>query len=391
MILGVERLIELRDRILRALRVLEDEPLSLEDALGRVLSKPVHAAVASPPETCSAMDGYAVRAAAARGPVALRLRTTIFAGDPLPPALGDGEADRILTGGLLPPGADAVVREEAANVDGGRIVLKAAVRAGENVRLAGEDVPSGGLALPAGERLGPRQLALLRAVGVEHVWVYRRPRVTVVSTGDELLSGRTPDSNGLAVAWLCRSVGAVVSRERSADRIEAVREALSAARSGADLVLTIGGVSVGERDLVPRALVDLGAEVRVHGVPMKPGKPFLFALLEGTPVMGLPGSPSACLAAFEVFARPALLALCGATKTVRTELPLRLTEPVEGRPGRVRLHWAKLEPGGRARPLGREAAQIRGPALADLLLLLPKGAGNLPAGAEVSAWLLDDA
>ncbi|HET6410658.1 MAG TPA: molybdopterin molybdotransferase MoeA [Anaeromyxobacter sp.] len=391
MISGVERLFELRDRIVRALRTVEDEPSSLDDAKGRWLSKPVHAALASPPETCSAMDGYAVRASTVRGTVALRLRTTIFAGGPRAPPLGEGESDRILTGGTLPPGADAVVREEAVEADGERVVLHSPVRVGENVRTAGEDVPVGGLALPAGARLGPRQLALLRAVGAEDVRVYRRPLVRVISTGDELVSGRTPDSNGLAVAWLCRSVGAMVSRELSADRIEALREALGAAEASADLILTIGGVSVGERDLVPKALSELGAEVRVHGVPMKPGKPFLFALLGEKPMMGLPGSPSACLAAFEMFARPALLALCGAAKTVRTELALPLAEPVEGRPGRVRLHWAKLEPGGRARPLGRDAAQIRGPALADLLILIPRGAGSLPAGTEVSAWLLDDA
>jgi molybdopterin molybdotransferase len=123
---------------------------------------------------------------------------------------------------------------------------------------------------------------------------------------------------------------------------------------------------------------------------MKPGKPFLFALASGKPVFGLPGSPSACLVAFEVFVRPALLALAGAARRERTAIPVRLAEPAAGRPGRARLLWARLEPGARARPLGRDAAQVRGPALADALLLVPAGAGELAAGAEVTAWLLDD-
>jgi molybdopterin molybdotransferase len=152
----------------------------------------------------------------------------------------------------------------------------------------------------------------------------------------------------------------------------------------------VGGVSVGERDHVPAALARLGADVRVHGVPMKPGKPFLFALASGKPVLGLPGSPSACLVAFEVFARPALLALAGAARRERPAVPLRLAAPASGKPGRARLLWARVEPGGRARPLGRDSAQVRGPALADALLLVPEGAGDLAEGDVVTAWLLED-
>lgn len=390
MIGGVNQLEQLRDEILGFVRPAGDEPVALADAAGRWLSEPAHAVLAAPPATCSAMDGYAVRSADVPGPTTLKLRATTFAGDPSGPPLGAGEADRVLTGAVLPAGADAVVREEAVRVEGAHVVFSAAAPPGMNVRLAGEDVEAGGLALEAGVRLGARQRALLRAVGVERVQVHRRPRVRVVSTGDEVVSGVTPDSNGLAVAALCEAAGAEVSRDQARDRPEAVRQAISSARAAADLILTIGGVSVGSRDLVPQALAELGADVRVHGVPMKPGKPFLFALLAGTPVMGLPGSPSACLAAFEVFARPALLAACGAARKRRTEVAVRLAEPVAGRAGRARLLWASLEAGGRARPLGRDAAQIRGPALADLLLLVPSGAGELAEGVEVRAWLLGD-
>jgi molybdopterin molybdotransferase len=134
----------------------------------------------------------------------------------------------------------------------------------------------------------------------------------------------------------------------------------------------------------------VGAERRVHGVPMKPGKPFLFALAGGKPLLGLPGSPSACLVALEVFARPVVLRLAGAASPFRRVLRVRLAEPVAGKPGRARFLWANVDAEGRAHPLGRDAAQIRGPALADALLCVPERAADLPAGAEVEAWLLDD-
>lgn len=385
----MDRLRRLRDEILGAIVPVADQALALQEADGRYLSEPVRAAAAFPPATCSAMDGYAVRVADVPGPARLRIRATLFAGDPPGPPLGIGEADRVLTGAVLPAGADAVVREESVRVDGEYAAFSAPARPGENVRWVGEDLQAGAIALPAGVRLGARQRALLHAVGVAQVRVHRRPRVRVVSTGDEVVSRRLPDSNGLAIAGLCAAAGAEVSRDRVPDRIEAVREVISAACAAVDLVVTIGGVSVGTRDLVPAALAELGADVRVHGVPMKPGKPFLFALRAGVPVFGLPGSPSACLAAFEVFARPALLAAGGAARRLRAELPVRLAEPVVGRPGRARLVWAALEPDGRARPLGAGTAQVRGPALADLLLLVPSGAGDLAEGAELTACLLD--
>jgi len=214
--------------------------------------------------------------------------------------------------------------------------------------------------------------------------------VALVSTGDEVVGLRTPDSNGAALGAALADLGAEVSRRAVGDDLAAVAAALSAALAEADAVLTIGGVSVGRRDHVPAALGLLRGEVRVHGVPMKPGKPFLFATVAGKPFLGLPGSPSACLVAFEVFARPALLRLSGASRVLRRCLTLPLAEPVEGRAGRARFVWGRLDEQGRAAPLGRDAAQVRGPALADLLLHLREGTGSLAAGAPVEAWLLED-
>ncbi|HEX9240960.1 MAG TPA: gephyrin-like molybdotransferase Glp, partial [Anaeromyxobacter sp.] len=352
------------------------------------LAAPALARVDAPPHTCSAMDGYAVRAADVAAPCALEVVATIYAGAapaPLPP----GQAARIFTGATVPPGADAVVRQEATHLEGARVRFTGPARPGENVRRAGEDVARGGVALEAGARLGARQAALLAAVGVERVSVRRVPRVAIVSTGDEIVSGRTPDSNGVALAGLVAALGASPQRSAAGDSPESVGRALSAALAAADAVLTVGGVSVGERDLVPAAVGALGADVRVHGVPMKPGKPFLFALAGGKPVFGLPGSPSACLAAFEVFVRPALRHLAGAAQRERPSVRLPLAEAVDGRAGRARLLWARLD-GLAVRPVGRDAAQVRGPALADALVVLPADTGSLPAGAEVFAWLLDD-
>jgi molybdopterin molybdotransferase len=386
----MERLLAIRDGVVAAIAPVGAEEVPLADAAGRYLAADALARVQAPPHTCSAMDGYAVRAADVAGPAALRVVTAIYAGDVPARALAPGEAARIFTGATLPDGADAVVREEAARVEGDRVRFLDAARPGENVRRAGEDVTAGGLALPRGTRVGARQAALLSAVGVPAVRAHRRPRVAILATGDEVVSGRTPDSNGVAIEQLVAALGAAATRRAVPDRLEDVASALSTALAAADAVVTIGGVSVGARDHVPAALERLGAAIRVHGVPMKPGKPFLFALASGKPVLGLPGSPSACLVAFEVFARPALLALAGAARRARVAVPVRLAEATSGRPGRARLLWARLEPGGRVRPVGRDAAQVRGPALADALLLLPAGAGDLAAGDEVTAWLLED-
>jgi len=386
----VDAITGLRDAVTAAVRRTPAEGVRLDQAAGRWLAAPVRAARPAPSTTCSAMDGYAVRAQDTEGPAPLSVRATLFAGQTASQALAPGEAARIYTGAPLPPGADSVVRSEAAREVDGRVAFSTPARPGENVRRAGEDVAAGGLALPRGVRLGARQRALLRAVGAEVVEVHRRPRVRILSTGDEIASGQTPDSNGLAVAGACERAGAEVSVARVADVRAELRAALAGAPAAADLVITVGGVSVGLKDLVPEVLGELGAEVRIHGVPMKPGKPFLFALLGGAPVLGLPGSPSACLVAFEVFARPALLAASGAARLTRPEIVARLAEPVAGRAGRARLLWAALEPDGRVRPVGRDAAQVRGPALADALLHLPAGTGELPEGAEVRAWVLGE-
>jgi len=376
--------------VIEAIKPIAGESIPTREAAGRFLAEASRAAQAAPPFACSAMDGYAVRHVDVPGEVELAVRRTIYAGDLPGEPVAAGEAVRIFTGAPVPPGADAVVREESTEARGGSVLLRHAARPGENVRAAGEDVAEGAEALPAGVRLGARQLALLAAVGCERVQVHRAARVALLATGDEVVKGRTPDTNGVALAGLLADVGARVQRGAVGDDPDALRAAFTGAAATADAIVTIGGVSVGEKDLVPEALRALGADVRVHGVPMKPGKPFLFALLGGRPVLGLPGSPSACLVAFEVFARPALLRLSGATRIDRPRAWLPLAEPCSGKPGRARFLWASLDPDGSVRPVGRDAAQVRGPALAQALLCIPEGVGDLPAGERVETWLLGE-
>ena len=180
MIGGMDRLRRIREDVIAAVGRVGEERLPLEEAAGRWLSRPVLAAISAPPAACSAMDGYAIRSVDVPGQARLELRRTIFAGDPPGPPLAPGTTDRVFTGGVLPDGADAVVREEAVRLERGEVAFSAAARHGENVRWAGEDVAAGALALGAGERLGARQRALLRAVGAEEVQVRRRARVRVL-------------------------------------------------------------------------------------------------------------------------------------------------------------------------------------------------------------------
>jgi molybdopterin molybdotransferase len=259
---------------------------------------------------------------------------------------------------------------------------------GAHIRPAGEDVLAGQVALDAGRRVNARALGLLAAVGVEELRVIRAPRVAVISTGDELVRGRTPDSNGPTLVALARELGAQVTPVAVGDDLDEVERAIRSAAAAHDAVLTVGGVSVGVKDLVPAALERAGAAVHVHGVPMKPGKPFLFATLGACAVFGLPGSPSACLVAFEVFARPALLRMCGAARPYRSMVKVPLGETLEGRAGRDRFVWARLDDG-RVWPLGKDSAQIRGPALADVLLRVPADTGDVAAGELGEAWLLE--
>ncbi|HEY3449534.1 MAG TPA: gephyrin-like molybdotransferase Glp [Myxococcales bacterium] len=374
-----------------ALRPPARESLPLARASGRFLAAAVLARKPVPPYACSAMDGWAVRASEAVAGKSLKAGPTLYAGDAPGLRLEEGTAVRVFTGAPIPAGADAVVRQEAAREEPGLVSFPSAPAVGENVRRQGEDVAQGESALEAGVRLGPRQLGLCAALGAREVEVAARLRVALVATGDELVRGLVEDSNRAVLEADLSCLGCEVSAEAVGDDPAQIARVLEAALARADVVLTTAGVSVGEKDLVPGALERLGAKVLVHGVAMKPGKPFLFALAGGKPVFGLPGSPSACLVAHEVFARPFVLGLLGARTRARTVLSLPTAEALEGRPGRARFLWARVTEEGRVKPLGQDVAQLRGPALANALIALRADVGPVSEGTLVPVWLLEEA
>ncbi|MBD0338820.1 MAG: molybdopterin molybdotransferase MoeA, partial [Thermoleophilia bacterium] len=303
--------------VLERVRPLPSERLPLGEAAGRVLAEPASAAVDLPPFPSSAMDGYALRAADTPGTLPVVAR--IAAGRPAPRPLAPGEAMAIATGGVVPEGADAVAPIEIVVVEDNNIQLARAVETGAHVRPRGGDAGAGDVVVGVGQRLGPAQVGALAAAGVAEVACARRPEVAVLATGTELRPPGEPlhpgeiyEANGFLLAAALAGAGAELERLPVAvDEEGAHRQALERALE-ADVVVTSGGVSVGPHDLVRRIEAELGVEEVFWGVAVKPGKPVSFAVRGSTLVFGLPGNPVSTLAGFELFVRPALLALQGA-------------------------------------------------------------------------------
>jgi molybdopterin molybdotransferase len=371
------------------------ERRSVSDARGRVVVTDVTAERSVPHYDRAAMDGYAVRAqdtfdAGERSPVALT---------PTEDAVGRDEAVQVHTGSAVPGGADAVVMVEQTERRDGDLLVYDAVAVGENVAPIGEDVERGDSLLEAGARLRASDLALLRSAGVETVEVAERPRVSVLPTGEELVPadtepgpGEVVETNGLLVATLAEQWGGDPSyRDVVTDDETALREAI-AADTDHDVVVTTGGSSVGERDLVPDVVADLG-EVLVHGVAVKPGHPVGFGVVEATPVLMLPGYPVSCLVNAVQFLRPALAWLAGTTPrplpTVRGELTAKLrSEP--GTRSFVRVRVGANERDGEesvpaVTPVSTGGAGVLSSVTAaDGWVEIPESREGIPAGERVS-------
>jgi molybdopterin molybdotransferase len=290
------------------------------------------------------MDGFALVAAGGRSP--RRVVGEIRMGHAPPGAIGPGEAMRIPTGGVLPPGADAVIPvEDTSESDAGQgavVVPNEDLEAGENVTPPGSDMRPGDCVLDAGRRIGGPELAVLATLGIVDVPVFRRPRVAIVSTGDELVDaagqpgrGQVRDSNRWALAGSLIALGCVpVQRPVAIDTPEALAEALRSALDGNDAVVLTGGSSVGVRDLTPRVIDGLGKPgVIVHGLRVKPGKPTVFAMLDGKPVIGLPGNPASSLMILEAVAAPIFSRLAGESTTPEASIAAVAERPFAGRAG----------------------------------------------------------
>jgi molybdopterin molybdotransferase len=378
--------------VLARVRPLEHEDVPIAAAAGRVLAEDAHAAVDLPPFDSSAMDGFAVRAADTPGLLAVVGHSA--AGRPEARVLAAGEAIAISTGAVVPSGADAIVPVERSTSVGEKVEVEA-VAEGENRRPRGGDVRAGDPVVLAGTRLGPPQIGALAAVGAAVVRCARRPRVTVLATGSELRApgeelrpGEIYEANTLLLCAQLASAGAEVAvLDAVADDEKTTRAALEAGLD-ADVLITSGGVSVGTHDLVRGALGDLGAEEVFWRVAVRPGKPVAFATRGATLVFGLPGNPVSALVGFELFVRPAVLALQGARDPGPAYLPGRLGSPLRRNDTRdelVRARTRNDEGNVTLDPLsGQESHMIVRAAAADALVLVPHGTGELAAGATVS-------
>ena len=391
---------EARDIILGALVPLGSETAGLADAAGRVLAEPVRATHPIPPLENSAMDGYALRAEdVARTPAELVVVDEIPAGHFPTLKLGPGEAARILTGAPLPEGADAVVMQEDTERKADRVTVLHGVAAGANVRAAGCDVQPGVEIAAPGTLLHPALVGMLAALGRTQIRVVLRPRVAILATGDELVEpdrlendGRIVTSNSYGLQAALQQVGALpvylgIARDEPEAIAASFKEALRC-----DAVISTGGVSVGDRDWIKQVLAELGGEMRLWRVRMKPGAPLAFVTLQGRPVFGLPGNPVSTLVTFEQFVRPALLAMMGRRERFRPVVQARLGEAYRKPPGRA--HFVRVSLGWRdgeriATQSGdQSSAVLLSMVRADGLAFVPEDTTELPAGSLVPVQLI---
>ena len=369
-------------------------------ALNRVLARDIVSQINLPPFDNSAMDGYAVIAADLNPtPARLTQIETIGAGEVPTQTVSRGTCLKIMTGAPMPQGADAVVMREETRDEDGQIEFGETAKRGQNVRRAGSDVARGEVVLSQGTRVRAAQWAMLSALGQSQVEVFARPRVAIVTTGEELVGvesslapGQIRDSNGPALQALCESAGAqVVARKHVGDTPDELRGVFDELR-GCDLILTSGGVSAGDFDPVRDVLLE-DARVLFWKVTMKPGKPVMFAVFNETPVLALPGNPASVMVGWEEFARPAILKRSGARALRRLEVRARLEDTLQSAPGRTEFVRAQIEfKAGElcARASGDQGSgRLSTMTRANALLVIGADQTELPAGSWVSARLLE--
>ena len=388
------------DQVLAAVTTMPEEEVELLDALGRTLAADLVSPDDVPPFDNSAMDGFALRAADQAGERPhLHVVAEIPAGQNMCGSLPAGAAAKIMTGAPLPEGADSVVPVEATESDAATVVLLHRVEEGDNVRRAGEDVPRGAMLLRAGQVIGAAHLGTLASAGLARVRVRRRPRVAILATGSELVPvdaqpgpSQIRNSNSYTAYGQALEAGAEpVLLGVARDDAEETRALLRAALDH-DVVVTSGGVSVGEFDFVKRVQEELGVERLFWGVRTKPGKPLAFGTFRGRPVFGVPGNPVAAMVTFEMYIRPALLRMLGRPDIWRPWVEGTAEEPLRRARDRAELRRCRL------RQLdGRWVFATTGPqgsgilssmALADGLALVPTGFPGAAAGATLPVLLL---
>jgi len=389
------------DTVLGAVRALPAEEVPLLEALGRATASAIVAPEAVPSFDNSAMDGYAVRGAELEsGRREFRVVVDIPAGRWVGEEIGAGEAAKIMTGAPLPPGVDTVVQVELTEQHGETLVVTEPLPPGANVRRAAEDVAVGDVLFPRGARLGPAEIGLLASVSCEHVAVTRRPRVAILATGSELRlpgeplgPGQIRNSNSItAYGQVLAAGGQPVLLGIARDDLDETRRLLADALEN-DVVITSGGVSVGEYDFVKQVQDELGVERRFWGIATKPGKPLAFGTRDDTLVFGVPGNPVAAMVSVEMYVRPAILALQGRQDLYRPYVFAAAEEPIGRSRGRTEARRCRLLHCGRGWGFTTTGPQgsgiLRSMALADGLAFVPPEYPGAEAGAELLVMMLE--
>lgn len=380
------------------------EKVPLSQTLGRVLCEDIVARRPNPPLDNSAMDGYAliaedVLSATADHPVKLEVLEDIQAGHVGQSMIESGKAARIMTGAPIPLGANAVIMQEDTDANGNYVLIKDKVEVEENIRLAGEDVREGDVVIEKGVTIRPAHIGMMAVVGRSNIYVAQRPSVAIISTGDEIkdldetLTGPCIyNSNGYMLEAQVRSAGGVpvylgIAPDREDVLLEKFNQALKS-----DLVISSGGVSVGDYDLVKASLKKMGQDMLFWKVAMKPGKPLAFGKIGATPVFGLPGNPVSSFVSFEQFVRPAIGKITGGTDIANKTVEARLTQTIHKKPGRQhflssRIFWDKGEY--TVSPNTEQGSGIlKSMSNANALLVFPQDATELREGAIVTVQLL---
>jgi molybdopterin molybdotransferase len=380
------------------------ERLHLRAALGRVLAQQIRSSIDVPSHDNSAMDGYAVRFAdlEANAESSLKVVGTSFAGKPFQGGLGPGEAVRIMTGGVMPSGCDTVIMQERVRVAEGRLQVPGGQQQGGNVRYAGSDIKADQVVFEPGQVLRPAELGMIASLGIGEVPVYRRLRVAFFSTGDELVpvggtlaAGQIYDSNRYTIFGMLTRLGVdAIDMGLIRDDPAAIESALAQAAQAADVVITSGGVSVGEADFVKQLLAKLG-DVLFWKIAMKPGRPLAYGKVGQAHFFGLPGNPVSAMVTFYQFVREALLVLMGVPhpRPLPT-LKAICTSAIKKAPGRTEFQRGILEQGDdgqwTVRVTGDQSSGILSSmSQANCFIVLPDAQGNTPAGASVDVQLLE--
>jgi molybdopterin molybdotransferase len=400
------RVEEAKRLILENTGILDPVEVSLTEAVGLVLSEDIVSNVNLPYFTNSAMDGYAVRSRDVEGasesdPVSLMVRGLVRAGDYPGFTLGEGEAARIMTGAPIPAGADSVVMVEYTEEVGGVVKIKMGVGQGENVRYEGEEIKRGEIALQAGTTLNPASIGFIAGVGINKVRVYRRPRVALVVTGEEVVGlhedlgpGRIRDTNSIALlSALSQEKAEPVFMGRARDEVSDIRERLEMGLGLADLLIVTGGVSVGDYDYVKGVLEWLGVRPIFWGIAQRPGGPLFFGKKGNGLVFGLPGNPASTLVCFYEYVRPVLHRMIGKRDVFLTELEALLLEDLRKKPdGKthfIRGYVERRNDSFYARPTGTQGSHIlKSFALSNCLIVFPEDSTHLLSGSGVKVHLL---